>query len=285
MLGLSLVNVVTARHDSPRGRWSYWEWSPPGLVGLVELIWQSEGTTTEVYDRHYPHGMIELLVNLDGDPFALVEPVGAERFTTTWLCGMQLGPVVTRQPRRHAVLGVRLRPAGAYALLAAPLREITGLVVELEDLVGLAARELVDRCRDAGSAEARFRIAAAWVRERMASARTVDPVIAWTASQIDEHAGDVPIARLRRETGLSKTRLAALFREQIGLPPKLYARVVRFRHALALVERGTDPLADVALAAGYYDQPHFNADFRELTGLSPRELVAGRYVPGPVPGA
>src|SRR5262249_12327289 len=144
------------RNDSPRGRWTYWEWRPPRLAGLVELIWQSEGTTTDDYDRHYPHGMVELLLNLGGDRFDLVTPGGAAKFTTTWLCGQQLGPVVTVQPRRHAVLGVRLRPAGAYALLATPLREVTGLVVELEDLVGPAARELVARCRDACSLEARF---------------------------------------------------------------------------------------------------------------------------------
>lgn len=163
------------------------------------------------------------------------------------------------QPRRHAVLGIRLCPAGTYALLATPLRCVTGTVVE--------------------SVEARFRIAATWVAARTAGARTVDPAIAWAAAQIEAHGGAVPIAHLRRETGLSKTRLAAAFRDQIGVPPKLYARLVRFRNALAMVESG-GPLADVALAIGYYDQPHFNADFRELTGLSPRELPVARYPSG-----
>lgn len=270
------MHVVTLRNDSPRGRFTYREWRPATLERFVDRIWQSEGVMTGEFDRHYPHAMFELLVNLDGDLFTLVEPTGVEKFATTWLCGMQLGPVVTRQPRRHSVLGIRLRPAGAYALLSAPLRLVTGIVVELEDILGPTARELVARCRAATSVEARFRSAATWVAERVADARPGDPAIAWAAAEIEAAGGDVSIAGLRAQTGLSKTRLAAAFREQIGVPPKLYARLVRFRRALAMVEGGNGSLADVALSAGYYDQPHFNADFRELTGLAPRELIASQ---------
>jgi AraC-like DNA-binding protein len=274
------VNVVAQRVESSRGRWTYSEWCPPALSAWVDRIWHSEGTTTEDRDRHFPHGMIELLVNVGGDRFDLLEPTGTARFTTTWLCGQLLGPTVCTQPRRHAVLGIRLHPAGAYALLGTPLGEITGLVVELEDVLGAGASDLVDRCRDAMSVGARFHIAAAWLAARLASARPVDPAVAWAAARIAEHAGDVSIARLRAETGFSKARLAAAFRDQIGVTPKRYARLVRFRHALGLIERGAGSLADVALASGYYDQPHFNADFRELTGLSPRELLVAYYPSG-----
>jgi AraC-like DNA-binding protein len=274
------MNVLTVRSDSPRGCFTYWEWRPPELAGLVELIWQSEGTTTDDYDRHFPDGTLELLVNLGGERFQLVEPEGASTFKTTWLCGQLLGPIVTTQPRRHNVLGVRLRPAGAYALLSAPLRCLTHTVVELEDVVGASARELTARCREEPSVEGRFRIAAAWVAAHTAGARTVDPAIAWAAARIESNGGDVPIAALRRETGLSKSRLTAAFRDQIGITPKLYARIVRFRGALAMVERGQGTLTDVALSAGYYDQPHFNAEFRELTGWSPSEFLVARFPTG-----
>ena len=272
--------IQVSQHDSPLGRWTYSEWRPPALAEFVELIWETRGTTNEPQDRHFPHGMFELLLNLMGSRYRLVEPKGSGTFATTWLVGQQLGPIVTTQPDRHHVMGIRLRPAGAYALLAAPLRVVTGLVVELEDLVGPAARELVDRCRDAPSVAARFELAAAWLAARIAGARTVDPAIAWVASEIESHEGGVGIAELREETGLSKTRLAASFREQIGVTPKVYARLVRFRRALAMVESGTTSLADVACTTGYYDQPHFNAEFRELTGLSPRELLSARYPSG-----
>jgi AraC-like DNA-binding protein len=221
----------------------------------VELLWQTEGTTTDPQDRHYPHGMIKLLVNLGGDRFDPIEPTGASCFRTTWLSGQQLGPVVTTLPPRHAVMGVWLRPAGAYALLRAPLRVVTGRLVELEDLVGASARLLVDRCRAAPSVTARFRVVATWLGERLAGARAIEPAIAWAAEQIDAHGGDVSIEALRADTGLSKTRLATAFRDQVGVPPKLHARIVRFRGALDMVERGSGSLTDVALAAGYYDQP------------------------------
>jgi AraC-like DNA-binding protein len=267
------VKVATRLNDSPRGRWTYSAWRPAHLAGMVEVIWQTEGTTTEPQDRHYPSPTIELLVNL-GPSFRLVEPAGAESFETTWLAGIQHGPVVCEQPPRHGVLGIRLTPAGAYALLARPMHEVSGLVLDLHDLVGHAAEELAARCRDAVTVEQRFRVAAAWVPARVAWSRPVDPVIAWAATRIESSGGAVPIGELRAETGFSKARLVAAFRDQIGVAPKLYARIVRFSRLLGALQDGGAPLSDVALAAGYYDQPHMNAEFREFTGLAPRELLS-----------
>src|SRR5258706_289821 len=103
------------------------------------------------------------------------------RLATTWVSGQQLGPTVVAQPQRHAVMGIRLLPAGAYALFGAPLRVVTGVIVELEDLIGPSGREVVDRCREAPSVEERFRIAAAWLATRLARARAPDPASAWAA--------------------------------------------------------------------------------------------------------
>jgi AraC-like DNA-binding protein len=104
--------------------------------------------------------------------------------------------------------------------------------------------------------------------------------VAWTARQIEAHAGAVSITALQQHTGWSKTRLTSTFEQQIGVTPKRYARIHRFRRALQLVHEGTLPLAQIALTAGYYDQPHFNAEFRALSGFSPTEFLAARRYPG-----
>ncbi len=54
---------------------------------------------------------------------------------------------------------------------------------------------------------------------------------------------------------------------------KTYARIHRFHHAAARLRAGRSPI-DVALDAGYYDQPHLTAEFRELSGLTPAAFAA-----------
>jgi len=276
------MKISTLHNDTPLGSWTYSEWRPQPLAhlaGVVDVVWYFKGPTSSVRKRVLPNGMVEMLVNF-GEPYHTISGVGPELLKKAWLAGLQSGPMVSAQPPRQDVMGVRLCPAGAYALLGRPVREISELVVDLEDLVGRAADELSERCHDAPSVEDRLRRAADWVSERVMEARGVDPAIAWAAGRIEQSGGAVSIAELRRQTGLSKTRLAEAFRDQIGLAPKLYARVVRFRRAAALLQKGAEPLVEIALAAGYYDQPHMNAEFRELSGLSPTEFLAARYPTG-----
>jgi len=81
------------------------------------------------------------------------------------------------------------------------------------------------------------------------------------------------------ETGYSHRRFIGLFRAAVGLAPKLYCRVLRFQDALRLLAgQPSASLVDVALAAGYSDQPHLNREFRELAGVSPVEYRAARPV-------
>jgi AraC-like DNA-binding protein len=272
------MNVLTVETDTPHGRGTYSEWRPAHLAG-VERIFHFEGPTAHPRKRIFPNGSVELLVNL-GAPYRVVAGAGPEHLETVWLGGTQSGPLVVEQPAYQSVLGVRLHATGAYALFGRPMREVHDLTVHLTDLVGGEADELHARCHEAVSVDARFRVLAAWLAKRLGQARGANEPIAWAAARIDRSDGAVAVAELRRQTGLSKARLAAAFREQVGMAPKLYARVVRFRRLLALLQQGSAPLVEVALAAGYYDQPHMNSDFRELAGLTPGEFLAARYPVG-----
>ena len=273
---VSLAALARFEHDTPLGRFSYAEWRPAHLAPLVDLFWYAQGRSTFPRKRLFPNGRIELLVNL-GDPIRLVEGIGSPVLKSGWLSGLHARPVVIESTYSTACLGVRLKPAGAHALLARPLSDISGWTLDLGDLFGGAAAELADRCADARSVEERFLRAAAWIEARAArgpAAAAVD----WMVAHIERSGGTVPIAALRERTGLSKTRLAEGFRDRIGLSPKVYARIFRFQRLLALLHAGPPSLAEAALETGYYDQPHMTADFRELTGLTPRAFVAAaRY--------
>lgn len=269
------MRISVDDHDSPLGAWSHRAYRPPHLAGAVEKLWHSEGALAHRGERLLPSATAELLVIL-GDPFRVVGP-HAGRFGGACLSGVLAGPLLIEQPARHSVLGVRLRPWAARGILGAPPAELDRPVIALGDALGRAAAELAERCHEARSTEELFRVAEAFVTERLAGSTPTDPGIARSAARIQDSHGLESVAGLRAATGLSKGRFVAAFRTQVGVAPKRYARLLRFRHAAALLDTGAGSFGDVAQRAGYYDQPHMNADFRELAGYPPGRFLARRY--------
>lgn len=71
-----------------------------------------------------------------------------------------------------------------------------------------------------------------------------------------------------RESGYSHRRVSSVFREAVGLAPKVFCRVQRFQRAVASITAGR-PLAAVANGCGYADQAHLTREFRDIAGLTP----------------
>jgi AraC-like DNA-binding protein len=69
----------------------------------------------------------------------------------------------------------------------------------------------------------------------------------------------------------------SVWQHGVGLTPKVFARLARFRHAMRRIHTATEvDWTDIALASGYFDQPHFIRDFREFSGVSPSAYLRYR---------
>lgn len=276
---------ITARYfDTELGRWTHTAWRPsPGnpLALAVDRIWDFDGMAAHPQERVFPNGCVELIVQLD-ERYLDVLPDGILPTPPVCITGIQSGPIVVRAPRRPArVLGVRMHPTGAWAILGHSLHQLADRTSDLHVLLGRAAGELAERCAGTSSGVDRVRVTVAWLRGRLAGdAAPAHPAVRWIAGRIAESGGRESITGLRTATGLSDGRLVALFREQVGVTPKRLARIHRFDRALGLLTCSVGPLARIAAEAGYYDQPHMNAEFRELAGRTPRELLAADRYPG-----
>jgi transcriptional regulator GlxA family with amidase domain len=88
-------------------------------------------------------------------------------------------------------------------------------------------------------------------------------------------SGQVRVDDLAFNAAMSARQLRRLFLEQLGLSPKHFCRVIRFRHSLPkLRATGRGDWTEVALECGYYDQAHFIHEFREFSGYTPGEFAA-----------
>lgn len=273
------VEIHTRVLEGPHGRATVSMARPPRLVGLVDHLWHSDGVIEDPLERVLPNATLELVLAL-GEPHRRVTDEGHRVIPTASLAGLWSQPLVLHHSATCDTLGIILRPAGAYALLARDLSEISDQMVDARDLLGREVAELAERCAESRGVAERFALVERWILTRIARARTPDPAITWIAAEIERTSGNVRVGRLREATGMSATRLVDTFRRQIGVRPKLYARLVRFSRTLERLREPDVRLVDLALDAGYYDQAHMDAEFRALAGVSPTTFLATRHADG-----
>jgi AraC-like DNA-binding protein len=83
--------------------------------------------------------------------------------------------------------------------------------------------------------------------------------------------GNAPIDRLAQTTGLSRRQFERRFSERVGLPPRLFGRIVRFQRAFRHL--GAESGAAVAARCGYADQAHLIREIRRFAGQTPAALT------------
>jgi AraC-like DNA-binding protein len=173
------------------------------------------------------------------------------------------------------IVGVYFQPAQVSSFTRVAACELTDRIVALEDLWGGAALELPAQLSELDEAARIDRLESVllgWIDDRRESGVAID--VPRLAGWVLRQRGCVTVERLADAAGVSRQRLTHVFRERVGISPKLYCRIARFQSALAYVRRGRN--ADWARAAaetGYADQSHMIAAFREFSGLTPRRLA------------
>ena len=110
---------------------------------------------------------------------------------------------------------------------------------------------------------------------RILNARIDTSRVDWALAQIEAFGGNLKVGMLSHELGYSPKHLISLFRDQVGIPPKLLARLVRFERVMFRLRPTTTTkdvcLADLAAIHGYSDQAHLARDVKYFTGLTASE--------------
>jgi AraC-like DNA-binding protein len=250
----------------------YREFAAPAPLGhLVHAVWFLRGAAGAGAPQPVvPDGRIELVAHL-GEPFSRLGADGRAVRQPDFIISGQLTRPLTLLPAGDIhVVGIRLEPRGAHLLLGLPLDEITDQVVPLGEVDPRLRAALLPSVTVRGALGERADAIFDALARRLAGARESGIGRALAAM---ETGAPVRVDALAREAGMPERTLQRRFRAEVGLGPKVYQRVLRFRRAFALVSAAPgDGLAAAAHRAGYYDQAHLNRDFRRFAGAPPREF-------------
>jgi methylphosphotriester-DNA--protein-cysteine methyltransferase len=217
-------------------------------------------------ERLLPGGRMELVIGLDAD-----DRIGMG------LTGVHSRFTVLDTSFTFSVIGAHFKPGGAFPFFGMPAGEFQDLDVPLREVWGRFAEEVRNQLLHATTRESRFRILERALLEKGKGRLEKHPAVEHALKVFDRRELPVSVAEVTEQTGLSARRFIEVFRDKVGLTPKLYSRIQRFQQVIHTLHKLEEPdLAEVALSCGYFDQAHFIHDFREFSGLNPSAYLRHR---------
>ncbi len=234
----------------------------PLLRPYVACLWRSASTGAPAGASHrvLPDNCIDILWQDTGRPAFAV--------------GMMTRAIHVPLGAPVRTVAVRFRPGAAGLFLGVPLHALTDLdvaVTEFHSLGGverLADRLWLDGVDDAG----RLRLIERYLLSRLQYIEPAGALVGTALAALERSGGALRIESLVAQLGVSRQHLAAQFRTHVGLPPKLYARILRFRRATEMLRQPASAAVDwarLALDCGYFDQSHLIHDFHEFADTTP----------------
>jgi AraC-like DNA-binding protein len=251
----------------------------PPLDAYVERIWYCSDVPQHTRERVLPGGgTMDLIINLvedeirifDAEDPNVVRARGGALVGGVQTCGRLCDP---RQ--RASVAGVHFRPGGAFPFLGISSSEIVNNHVALDDVWGSRGRSLREQLQEARSASDRLRLLEAALLRRLRQARRTHPAVRVAVQALGPGATDARVSEVAAAVGLSHRRFIEVFEREVGLTPKLFARLQRFHRVKQQLASagGPESWAAFALACGYFDQSHMIRDFVRFSGISPSSYL------------
>jgi AraC-like DNA-binding protein len=169
---------------------------------------------------------------------------------------------------------IHFQPSGFNRLFGVPMTELTDAAYDAYAVIGPEVSTLEHELGNATGFAQRIRLTEKRLMRLVGGHRRPDAV-AVAANRLFASHGTHCVSAMAADSGLSTRQFERRFLAQVGVPPKLYARIIRFNAALDDKLRcPSRAWSRVANDQDYYDQMHLVHDCRAFTGESPSRFVA-----------
>jgi len=249
----------------------------PDLAPLVKCYWSLEAAATDTPQRQriIPDGCMEMIFILGDD---------IKRYTSETESIVQPRAVVVGQISKPFVIeptghvhcfAARFYPHGFSNFSAVPLQALENKETHIAHVVGeIPARELELKIISTETNAQRIEAVEAFLRGKLKEQSTLDHIVKTTIDMLLSTNGSAPIKAILKEDLSKRRQLERKFFKQVGLSPKQLGKVIRLQAALKLLlNHQGGKLTEIAYQSDYYDQAHFNKDFKDFTGINPKDFL------------
>ena len=247
---------------------TYIEIAPSSVLRpLLRSLWYCRALDLRhSHERVLPNGCIQVVLNLTGADLHNCGGALSAPLAPSLVVGASARYQLIDTADLTELAGMVFEPGGFSRLF----RERADLFFEQSiDLRSVWPRTaFIERLSGASDPMTKLRVLDNLLKERAERAKAGSAVVDETIRLLTGPATSV--SECARSAGRSERWLSQLFREEVGVAPKLWCRIQRFQAAVSDLHRGADvPWAELALRCGYYDQAHFINDFHSFSGVNP----------------
>lgn len=249
----------------------------PDLEALISCYWTLEVPAAHNAQRQriIPDGTIEMAFILGDD---IKRYTGEEEYILqprSMVLGQTVAPFYIEPTGYVNTFAIRFFPYGFANFVSIPLRDLANKETPIEVLFGeKIAKELEQKIVQASDADERIAIIEAFLLKKLNDEKTIDNIVKTTIDALLSTKGSASIKAILKEDLSQRRQLERKFIKQIGISPKQLGKVIRIQAALKmLLNEKTENLSTIAYQSEYYDQAHFIKDFKEFTGINPKEFL------------
>jgi len=262
----------------------YWRLAPDArLAPWIHCYWYVEpdpytrAEQVEALDRHQlliPDGHSELVFRLEGEftRWRVDAPEHRVQMRASYVIGGRSHSVLTHTPGGLRLAGVKLDPRALRALLKMPLTALRDTTVACADLACPALLDLEDELAGLASIDQLASVCDRFFLRRMTDDVGDEPSIARLLERIRVTQGAQSILAWASDHAVDPRTLERRFVARMGMTPKQYARIVRFKRSYQCLG-AHGPGERRAYLEPYYDESHFNREFRHFLGTSPMKWL------------
>lgn len=254
---------------------------PPNLNKNIESILYVKGLNpNHSIERIVPTGHVFIIFEFDNIPRNIYDnetlrPV--DTFTKVWVSGTHRNFLSISSHQNSEMLVIQFKPHGALPFLHCSLQLINDKVVSANTIFGNSILVLRDDILLAKTPQAKFELAANWLRERFDIKKEAPDYLLNFIERLQKD----PVSNVKKiidSYPATQKQLIEHFKKYVGLTPKYYHRILRFNEILKKVnEKEKISWTDVAYSCDYSDQSHFIKEFFLFSGFNPREFMKMEY--------
>jgi AraC-like DNA-binding protein len=245
-----------------------------GLSHLVECYWMMrDDDATPRQQKIIPDGFTEIIFHF-GDPYKVC-------LNNQW--NIQPRLLLAGQIKKHFylentgstdILGIKFKPTALSKLFGLHMGDLKHEIVDLKETLAKESEMLENEIRGTGSWEEKVAALDSCLL-KVAGMNIAETNADRAVNMIFNMHGMISVTEICDAVNLGERQLENIFKRDVGLSPKLFCRVVRFRHIFDLAEGKNANWSDLAYAAAFYDQSHFIRNFRDFTGENPTNYIFG----------